>query len=90
MDPFGPMLTYLDLFGQSWCHLEQFRALWTNLNAIGPIESVIFICPERLLDFLITRGRMIFAMAKIRRIGHDHQLPSFSLVVVVVVLGFQA
>ena len=33
---------------------------------------------------------LLFAMAKIRRIGHDHQLPSFSLLVLVVLLGFQA
>ena len=52
MDPFGPILTYLDPFGQSMCHLEQFGALWTNWDAIGPIEGVIYPPPQKVARFL--------------------------------------
>ena len=60
MNPFGPILTYLILFVQICCHLEQFEALWTNLDAIGPIERMtffvlrdcmLFFCPKRLRFF---------------------------------------
>ena len=45
--------------------MEQFRALWTNLDAFGPIESVIF-CLERLRDFFVLRGCVIFGSERFR------------------------
>ena len=49
-------------------HLEQFGALWINLDTLGPIESMIFLsrevawfvcCPKRMRDFFVPRGFMI-------------------------------
>ena len=49
------------------CHVEQSTDLWTNLDAIGPFESVIFFvlrccvicCPKRLRHFFYPRGCVI-------------------------------
>ena len=35
----GSSVAYYNLFGPIWTHLDKFRALSTNLDAIGPIES---------------------------------------------------
>ena len=95
--------TRLELWYTGETHTQTHRQTSWLLDRIGPVgrfdENIQILQRsfgqiKRTAMWLLNQwfGTMLFfAMAKIRRIGHDHQLPSFSLlVVVVVVLGFQA
>ena len=52
LDLFGPILTYLDPLGQILLHLEQFKTVWTNLDAIFLSQEVAWL--------FWPRGCMIF------------------------------
>ena len=43
-----------------------FGAIGTNLDAIGPIESRIFFCPERLHDFFVPEVAQFFGPKRLR------------------------
>ena len=64
MDLFYPIWTHLDKFEKILFYFEQFGAVWTNLDGIGPIEGVIFSVSERFHDFFVPRGCVIFSSSE--------------------------